>query len=155
MPDPFRPAKTEPNSLWVMKLPNRASIFIVCNNEADAERLRTVLNEAGLPSRSARTITEACECARSGGIQVVFSSPYLEDGSWRRLVDLAHYYDLGFEVILLARTFSDKEWAEALQEGAFDVLDVLSDLARAAEVARSAVGADYLRRFRPRQKQAA
>lgn len=155
MPEPFRPDRTEPNSPLVMNLPNRARILIVCNNEVDTHGLKTVLREAGLPSESAGTITAACERARSGGIQVVFSSPYLEDGSWRRLIDLAHYHDLGFEVVLLARTFSDKEWAEALQEGAFDVLDVLTDLNRAADVARSAAGADYLRRFRPRQKQAA
>lgn len=155
MPEPFRPDETEPNSLLVMKLPNRARILIVCNNEVDTDGLRTVLRDSGLACESARTITAACERARSGGFQVIFSSPYLEDGSWRRLIDLAHYHDLSFEVILLARTFSDKEWAEALQEGAFDLLDVLSDLARAAEVARSAMGSDYLRRFRPRAKQAA
>jgi DNA-binding NtrC family response regulator len=157
MPEPFRPDETEPNSLLVRSLSNRARILIVCNNEVDADGLRAVLREAGLASQSARTITAACDLARSGGFQVVFCTPYLEDGSWRRLIDLAHYHDLGFEVVLLARTFSDKEWAEALQEGAFDVLDALSDLARAAEVARSAAGADYLRRFRPRprQKQAA
>ncbi len=140
-----------------LRVLDRARILIVSDNEADTAGLKNVLRDAGLVSESASTITAACELARAGGFQVIFSSPYLEDGSWRRLIDLAHHYELSFEVILLllARTFSDKEWAEALQEGAFDVLDILCDLPRAAEVAKSALGADYLRRFRPRQKQAA
>lgn len=67
-----------------------------------------------------------------------------------RLIDLASQHDLGFEIILLARTFDLNEWSEALQVGAFEVLDVLFDLPQAAEAAKRALGAANLKRFRPR-----
>ena len=47
---------------------------------------------------------------------------------------------LSLEVILLARTFNLNQWGEALQAGAFDVLDVLCDLPKAAEAAKRALG---------------
>lgn len=150
-----RPDETDPQIFLVMKAPTTSQILIVSENDLDANQLKTVLLEAGLVSESVSTITAACERARSGGFRVILSSSCLEDSSWRRLIDLAHHFELNFEVILMARTISDKEWAEALRLGAYDVLDILSDLPRAAAVARSAVGANYLKRFRPRQKQAA
>lgn len=155
MSDPLRADDTAPNSLLAMKLPIQARILIVSDNDVDSEGVSAVFREAGLACEIVRTITAACEVARSGGIHVVFCTPYLQDGSWRRMIDLACYHNLGFEVVLLARAFSDKEWAEALQEGVYDVLDAVSDLPRVAGVAKSALGADYLRRFRPRQKLAA
>jgi hypothetical protein len=62
--------------------------------------------------------------------------------------DVASQHDLAFEIVLLARTFTFNEWAEALQIGAFDVLDVLCDLPKAAGAARRASGASFLRHFR-------
>ena len=50
-------------------------------------------------------------------------------------------------MVLLASTFTFNEWAEALQVGAFDVLDVLCDLPKAAEAARRASGSFFLRHF--------
>ena len=47
----------------------------------------------------------------------------------------------------MARTFTFNEWGEALQVGAFDVLDVLCDLPKAAEAARRASGSFFLRHF--------
>jgi DNA-binding NtrC family response regulator len=82
------------------------------------------------------------------GFRWSFPHPVISDGSWKRLVEVANAYGLGFEVILLARTFDLNQWAEALQVGAFDVLDVLCDLPKAAETAKRALGMDYLKRFR-------
>ncbi|HLY63241.1 MAG TPA: hypothetical protein VKV95_21050 [Terriglobia bacterium] len=152
---PDRPDEIERDAVLPMKAPTKSRILIVSENDLEADSLKMVLREAGLASESARSISTACEWARPGGFQVIFSSCCLEDGSWRRLIDLAHHYDLNFEVILIARNIGDKEWAEALQLGAFDVVDLVSELPRAAALARSAVGADYLVRFRPHQKQAA
>ncbi len=69
-------------------------------------------------------------------------------------MDVAQHYDLSFELVLLARSFNLNQWTEALQDGAFDVLDVVCDLPKAAEAAKRAFGAAYLRRFRPRAAQA-
>src|SRR5437660_4437112 len=120
-----------------LKLPEGARILVVCE-DADAERLKTVLQEAGFISEIARSMTEGCEAAKSGRFQVVVSTPLLNDGSWRRLIDIANHYDLGFEVILWARTFDLAEWGEALKEGAFDVLDAVCELPRAVEAIKTA-----------------
>ncbi len=47
---------------------------------------------------------------------------------------------MGFELVLWARTLTFNEWAEALQVGAFDVLDVLCDLPKAAEGGKTRFG---------------
>ena len=81
------------------------------------------------------------------------STPLLADGSWRRLIDAENHHGLSYEVILLARSFYLNQWAEALQVGAFDVLDVLCDLPKASEAAKRALGTAYLKRFHPRPEQ--
>jgi DNA-binding NtrC family response regulator len=124
--------------------------LIVCDNNSHTEQLKINLQEAGLTSESENSMTAGCESAKSGQFDVVFSAPHLGDGSWKRLIDVAQSCNLTFEVIVLARSFNLNQWAEALQDGAFDVLDVVYDLPRAAESARRAFGAAYLRRFRSR-----
>ena len=125
-----------------------AHILIVSDNNSETNELRMLFQKVGLTSEIATSITAACESAISGRFQVIFSTPVMADGSWRRLIDIANHYGLSFEVILLARSFDFNQWGEALQVGAFDVLDVLCDLPKAAEAARRAFGADYLKRFR-------
>ena len=127
-----------------------AQILIVSDNDSDADQLKTVFRKAGLTSESANSITTGCELAKSGRYKVVFSTPLAANGSWRRLIDVANHYGLSFEIILLARTFDLSQWAEALQVGAFDILDVLCDLPKAAESAKRALGAAHLMRFQPR-----
>jgi DNA-binding NtrC family response regulator len=133
-----------------LNVPDVPRILIVCDNDSDTDRLALVFREAGLTSERTKSIKAGCESAKSGRFQVVFSTPLLGDGSWKCLIDVAQLYDLSFEVVLLARTFNLNQWTEALQDGAFDVLDVLDDLPKAAEAAKRALGAAYLRRFRPR-----
>jgi len=127
-----------------LKLPEGARILVVCE-DADAERLKTVLQEAGFISEIARSMTEGCEAAKSGRFQVVVSTPLLNDGSWRRLIDIANHYDLGFEVVLGTRNFDLHDWAEAMKDGAFEVFDILSELPRAVETIRTALWAAYLK----------
>lgn len=127
-----------------------AQILIVRETDSDTGRLETLLREAGWGSESVDNMTAGCESARSGRFGVIFSSPYAGDGTWTRLIDVANQNNLSFEVILLARAFDLNQWAEALQVGAFDVLDVLRDLPKAAATAQHAFGAAYLKRFRTR-----
>lgn len=126
-------------------------VLIVCDDDSNTERLQTVFREAGFLSECAKSITAGCEGAKSGRFQVIVSVPVLSDGSWRRLIDVAHHYDLNFEVVLLARTFDFNQWAEALKEGAFDVIDALQELPKAAEVASRALGAGHLKRYSARR----
>jgi DNA-binding NtrC family response regulator len=130
-----------------LRVPDMARILIVSDSRPDTDRLKSDFRDAGLSSESANSMAAGCALAKSGRFQVVFSTPLLGDGSWRRLIEVASEHNLGFEVVLLARTFSFNEWAEALQIGAFDVLDVLSDLPKAVEAARRASGSLFLKHF--------
>ena len=76
---------------------------------------------------------------------MVVSTPLLSDGSWRRLIEIANHCDLGFEVVLWARKFDFPGWAEALEDGAFDVLDVVHGLPKAAQTVKGALWAAYLK----------
>jgi DNA-binding NtrC family response regulator len=125
--------------------PDAARILIVCDDDSITERLNTAFREAGVISEHVKNITAGCESARSGRFQVVVTTPVLGDGSWRRLVDIASHYDLGFVVVLVASTFDFNQWAEALEDGAFDVLDSLHELPKAAEAAQRALWAAYLK----------
>jgi DNA-binding NtrC family response regulator len=128
-----------------VKLPEGARILIVGEDEAMNQRLRTVFQGAGLVSDTANSMTAACRSARSGRFQALVSMPVLRDGSWRRLVDIAKHYDLGFEVVVMARHFDLLEWSEALRDGAFDVIDTVSELPTASETMKRALWAAYLK----------
>jgi hypothetical protein len=80
---------------------------------------------------------------------VVISAALLGDGSWRRLVDIANYYNLGFVVFLVASPYDFNQSAEAQEDGAFDVLDALHELPKVAEVTKRALWAAYLKGARP------
>ena len=131
--------KTSLSTSLKPSVPHEARILIVCDDDSITERLNILFREAGFISECAKSITAGCESARSGRFQVVFTTPVLCDGSWRCLVEAAHHYDLGFEVVLLARTFDLSQWAEALEAGAFDVPDALDELPKAAGVAKLAL----------------
>jgi DNA-binding NtrC family response regulator len=120
-------------------------ILIVSEDDSIADRLVRALPESGFIWERARSITAGCTCAKSGRFQVILTTPLSGDGSWRRLVDIATHYDLGFVVILVATAFDIQEWGEALEYGAFDVLDGLDELPKVAESAKGAAWAAYLK----------
>jgi DNA-binding NtrC family response regulator len=128
-----------------LKIPEKARILIVSDDDPIAERLNIVLRETGFNSERARSITSGCESAKSGQFQVVISAPLLTDGSWRRLVDVANYYNLGFVTLLMASPNDFNQSAEAQEIGAFDVLDVLHELPRVTELIKRALWAAYLK----------
>src|SRR5207245_4539280 len=108
---PFETATQETNEATTPRaglssgVPDEARILILGDDEPDIERLKTVFREADFSAETATSITAGCEAAKSGRFQVVVSMPLLSDGSWRRLIDIANRHDLGFEDVLLARTF--------------------------------------------------
>jgi DNA-binding NtrC family response regulator len=137
-----------------LKVPEGARILIVCDDNSDTDRLRTILQEEGFVSEWVKSITAGCAAAKSGRFQVVVSTPALSDGSWRRLADIASHYDLGFEIILWARNFDLREWAVALNEGVFDVLDSMCEQPKAVEATKRALWAAYLKGAGPNPKAA-
>ncbi|PYU35162.1 MAG: hypothetical protein DMG28_03720 [Acidobacteria bacterium] len=146
--------KTNLSTSLKLRVPHEARILIVSDDDSDAERLKTIFRQAGFNSELAKSMAVASESAKSGRFQVVVSTPLLADGSWRCLVEVANHHNLAFVVILFARSFDLRQWGEALMDGAFDVLDALNDLPKAAEVAKSAWKAAELKRSRPHAKAA-
>jgi DNA-binding NtrC family response regulator len=128
-----------------LKVPDGARILIINDDNSDTDRLKTVLQEAGFVSECRKSLTVGCEAAKSGQFQVVVSTPLLRDGSWRRLTDIANHYDLGFEVVLWARKFDLAEWLEALNYGAFNVLDAVCEPPKIVEATKRALWAAYLK----------
>ncbi len=126
-------------------IPDGAKVLIVSDEDSEAGVLRNLLSNAGFASVCARGITAGCDAARSGQFQVVISIPQLQDGSWRRLTDIACHYDLRFEIILWARNFDFREWGKALEDGAFDVLDAIHEESRVVEATKCAFWAAYLK----------
>jgi len=122
-----------------------ARILIVCDDEVERKRLTVLLSEAGFDSDCAESLTAGCAAAKSGQYQVVVSIPELIDGSWKRLADLAARYDLRFEVVVWARNFDLTDWAGALDNGAFDVLDAVYEQHRIVEATKCAMWAAYLK----------
>ncbi len=120
-------------------------ILIVCDDAVERKRLTVLLSEAGFASDCAETLTAGCSAAKSGQYQLVVSIPQLKDGSWRRLADMASHYDLRFEVVLWARNFDLRDWTEALDNGAFDVLDAVYEQHRILEATKCALWAAYLK----------
>lgn len=121
------------------------AVLIVCDDNYQAGLLRSVLLRAGFVSERAGSIGAACEAAKSGRFQVIISTPWFRDGSWKRLADTANRYDLNFEVVLLAPNCDSSVWAGALNDGAFDVLDVMCEQPRAIQTAKRAMWAAYLK----------
>jgi DNA-binding NtrC family response regulator len=128
----------------IPEVPMGAQILIV-GDDPTSEQLVVTLEKAGIGSKTASGMTEACECVKSGNFQAVLSKPTLSDGSWRRLVDVAKHYDLGFEIVLMTRDFHIDAWSQALSEGAFDVLDTHLNQSGAVVIAKRALWAAYLK----------
>ena len=137
-----------------LKVPEGARILIVCDNDSEMKQLKAELLRAGHIWECAKSITEGCEFAKSGRFQVVVSTPQLQDGSWRRLTDIANHYDLSFEVILWVRNFDNFEEAQALNDGAFDVLDAVQEQPNTIETTKRALWAAYLKGAGPNQRMA-
>lgn len=152
-PQAQRPTDKVNPSMWLRPVnPAKPRILIVHDDDTIANHLEIILLHAGFASERVKSMKAACEYARSGRFQVVVTTPALRDGSWRRLADVDSHYRPGFVVILVAATFDLNEWGQALEDGAFDVLDALHELPNVAEVARRALWAAYLKGAGPRPK---
>jgi DNA-binding NtrC family response regulator len=149
MQTPAMEQEGRPRTDLRLQIHEASRILIVCERDADTDQLKGVFRQAGLAAESTDNMAAGCELARSGRFGVVFSTTHSAEGSWTRLIAVASRHRLAFEIVLLARDFDLNQWGEAMQLGAFDVLDVLRDLPDAAEVAQHALSAAYLRRFRP------
>ncbi len=58
--------ESKTHSGLALKVPDGARILIVCDDDSDTERLKTILREAGFVSEWAKSMTAGCEAAKSG-----------------------------------------------------------------------------------------
>jgi DNA-binding NtrC family response regulator len=143
---PIASHQAEPSAGFAPGKRKMSRVLIVCDDGAHTDQLKRVFSGAGIASENTDNMSAGCNSALSGRFGVVFSTPESADGSWRRLIEVALQHGSNFEIVLLARSFDLNEWSEALQLGAFEVMDVLHDLPKAAEIARRALGTGYLQR---------
>jgi len=124
-------------------------VLIVSSDEALAASLMSVLDESGVAAEYVTTVTEGYALAESGRFQVVLTEPILADGTWKRLKNSPAQSRLQFAVVLIAKGPDRRQRVRALEDGAFDVIDALNDLSKAAEVVIRALWVEYLNGFGP------
>jgi DNA-binding NtrC family response regulator len=127
-----------PNPRQQEQVPPNSQILIVCDDDSVAADTKNILGAANFRSERAKTIGAACQRIRLDEFDAVFTVPLLHDGASQQLLEFARCRDMGIPFVVMARTFDMRDWGESMKSGAFDVLDVVEELPRAAEVARLA-----------------
>ena len=113
-------------------------ILIACYDRSTAERLQAIFNVADLTSDCAKDFKGACNLLKSGDFQLVSATSKMADSAWRILMDISPANCPMPYFVVIACSFDLGDWADCLKYGAFDVLDSIGELARAAEVALNA-----------------
>lgn len=129
---------TNPNPRPPEQASPKSQILVVCDDDSVAAHTQNILGAANFRSERAKTIRAACQCIGLDRFDAVFTVPLLHDGAWQQRLEFARRLDLGLPFVVMARTFDMRDWGESLKSGAFDVLNVVEELPRAAEVARLA-----------------
>src|SRR2546421_5299879 len=94
--------ESKTRSSLTLKVPDGARILIVCDDDSDTERLKSILQKAGIVSECAKSITAGCEAVETGLVQGVVSTPPLSDRSGGRRAAIAYHYYLFVLVALLS-----------------------------------------------------
>jgi DNA-binding NtrC family response regulator len=112
--------------------------LIACDDDSVVEQLRINFRAANFNFESTKSFRAACRYVDSSWFDVVFTAPLLCDGAWQQLLEFARSRDSGLPFVVMARAFDIRDWDESMKSGAFDVLDIVEEMPRAAEVARQA-----------------
>ncbi len=136
MTNPRRPQETYPVQ--------KRRVLIAHDDHSIARKLGYIFRTAHLNSERVKTVRAACESLQSGRFQVVFAAPALCDGAWHQISDFAKGCKLAPPIVVVARAFDLQDWGESLKRGAFDVLDILNEIPKAAEMARQAFSSTVL-----------
>jgi DNA-binding NtrC family response regulator len=117
--------------------------LIVCEDGQIADELLEVLKKADLRSELAMDFRSACKLLKTGNFQVVFTTPGVPGGSWEKLMEFVRGNGETISFVIVARSFDLSDWANCLKNGAFEVLDSMSEISRAGEVAVKAFSATW------------
>jgi DNA-binding NtrC family response regulator len=121
----------------------KGRILIVCDDPQVSEELLIALKSANLRPERAADFTSACKLLKSGKFQVVFATPRVPGGSWDKLMNFARSRYQALPFVVVARSFDMSDWANCLKNGAFEVLDSVNEISKAAEIATQAVSASW------------
>ena len=126
------------------RMPTPPRILIVMDDDCLSKELASAFRQSGIAVERVASLAAGSETARSGRFQVVVTAPVLKDGSWKRLLPASRHCGPGFAIILVAKKLDSAEWAQALDDGALDVLDAVHELPKAVEAASRALWTEYL-----------
>jgi DNA-binding NtrC family response regulator len=121
----------------------RGRILIACEDESIAHELVAVFKQANRGSEQAMNFKTACKLLKSGRFQVVFATPGIPGGCWEKLMDFVRYAGQPVPFVIVARSFDLSDWGNCLHNGAFEVLDSISEISKAGEVAMQAFSAAH------------
>jgi DNA-binding NtrC family response regulator len=121
----------------------RGRILLACEDILIAGELAAVFGRANLRSERAMDFKSACKLLKSGRFQVAFATPGVPGGSWEKLMDFARDTGQAVLFVIVARSFDLSDWGNCLKKGAFDVLDSISEISKAGEVAMQAFSAAH------------
>jgi DNA-binding NtrC family response regulator len=117
---------------------SKGRILIACEDGQVAEELVEVLRRANLKSERAMDFTSACKLLKTGKFQVIFTTPGVPGGTWEKLMEFGRGSGKDLSFVVVARSFDLSDWANCLKNGAFEVLDSISEISSAGEVAMNA-----------------
>jgi DNA-binding NtrC family response regulator len=135
------PTRSKPVARFTPTFKGR--VLIACEDVQVADELVEVLKSTHLRLERAVNFTSACKLLKTGKFQVVFATPRIPGGSWKKLMDFAYSRGQTVSFVVVARSFDLSDWANCLKNGAFEVLDLVRELSRASDVAMQAFSAAW------------
>jgi two-component system, NtrC family, response regulator AtoC len=101
---------------------NSLSALWVGRSEADRSLLTDIFHKAGWQLFAAHQRRQALSCLARNPVQVVIGEKELPDWNWRKMLGDLRLLSIPPQLIVASRDADDYLWAEALNEGAYDVL---------------------------------
>jgi DNA-binding NtrC family response regulator len=116
----------------------RNEVLAVSGSADDLSRLRATFDGSRWKLRTARTVDEAAASLTGNPTLVVLCACQLPDGGWKTVLRLADALAHPANLIVFTRHADDRLWAEVLNLGGFDVLNLPADPAEVFRAVGSA-----------------
>jgi DNA-binding NtrC family response regulator len=99
-------------------------VLVVTGSDEDLRRIRRAFDRSNWRLRTARTLDQAKAMLHGETIGVVLCACRLPDGDWKSLLEFAAGLLHPPKLVVLCHHADDRLWAEVLNLGGFDVLDI-------------------------------
>ena len=100
---------------------NHVKVLLLSNNRTEASALEGILSEHVI-LKSVGNLLELQNVLEGGGYDAVFCGWSFHQGTWNDALDEIRQRCPDLPVIIFCRTGGEREWVEALEAGAFDLL---------------------------------